>query len=199
MRRGVRAAAVAGMMCLVTVACGQAVSPGEATGSDSDAFWDSVRVVGASEVLGPMDPVELAGESDAVVVGRFTGRCDERTFQGDAPQDVVIYGCVVLTIDEYLTGRDFGGAVEVEFLGGGPSTGVPDGDVLVFLIEKGELEPGKFRAASSYGLWAHTSRAVLDQPMREEVPSSGEPESRDALEAATDVDELAAWLGSQLG
>ncbi|WP_168217747.1 hypothetical protein [Occultella kanbiaonis] len=113
------------------------------------------------------------------------------------------YNCLTLEIDEKLAGIDLGPSVPVGFLGSGDrspdaDTTVPAGTVVVFLVDKGGEEAGRYRAVSSYGLWVASDRGSLDQPIREEQPQADEPEVRDPLANADDVDELVEWLRDRL-
>ncbi|MFT3889393.1 MAG: hypothetical protein QM713_14695 [Arachnia sp.] len=172
----------------------------ESRNAANDSFWDPVRLVGVTEVVPPMSPLELSAEADSVVVGEITEHCEGRQIQGDAPEDVVHYRCEVLTIQKVLHGKDFGSSIELEFLGQSTEKApLPDGQLVVFVTEKGPREPGKYRATNSYGIWAATGRSGLDQPLREHAPSAGEETSRDALAAASNVAELVTWLEGELG
>lgn len=190
-------AAVVLASVLAISACQQVPQESE---EPSVSFWpSSARLYGASEVVGPGTVDELAELSDAVVAGRFTEFCEGTVVQGDAEEDRFQYDCLVLEIEETLAGADLGRTVPVEFLGGGdPESDVdaqiPDGTVVIFLVDKGGAEAGRFRAVSSYGLWAWSDRGPLDQPMREFPPSRSEPEVAEPLANATTVDELVGWL-----
>lgn len=126
---------------------------------------------------------ELTAASDAVVVARISAVGLGREIHGDAPGDVVVYVRMDLTVERVLAGAA-PEALPVEFLGGSPAAanlmvtraravGIPTGPVIAFLHEKnGPQERGIYRVSNSSGLWAATTRAGLDSPLRPEPPAA---------------------------
>lgn len=198
-RRRHAVAALAVMVSLGVTACG-----GSDTSAPTDSAYAALRVQGLEvESYGSLR--EMAGGADLVVIGKFTSFDISRTIQGDAAQDVVVYGKATLVVTRKVVEEPVATELPVEFLlPYGPdeaaakaaefAAGLPQEEVLVFLRHKGGAEAGLYRLVNSQGLWTSTVRATLDAPLAEEAPGSGPYKGE--LAGIGSIDELADQLST---
>jgi hypothetical protein len=147
------------------------------------AFWEPFMIEGPAidEVSHFESLAEMLAAADAVVVARVTDVAVSRIWQGERPGERWPYVRVQLRIDRVISGHA-PGIVQLEFLAGGAEQQVPvfvesqkgklpADSVVVFLHAKGGAgEAGLYRVINSTGLWAPTTRASLDAPLRMEPP-----------------------------
>lgn len=131
------------------------------------SIWEGATVEGA-EVFTEHSPKEMAAEADFVARGHFTGACNSRTVGKGDLGDSVTYSCLTFTVEEFLAGEG-PKSVPVEFLAELSEGSVPEPEAVVFLLDKGGAEAGRYRTVNSYGLFTRTTRADVDQPLRAEV------------------------------
>lgn len=153
---------------------------------DNEFSWEWARLSGATEVVSATEIPELAEESESVVRGEFSGACGIREVRTDTAIDVVVYSCLRFDVTEVLDGVAPGESLKVEFLGALPEGGgVPVGEAVLFLVNKGGDESEYFRAVNSSGLWTATVDDAVDQPLLEEASHAP---------AAAQTDEWGAFL-----
>lgn len=143
----------------------------EVVDDPSDYSWTWAPITGATEVITAEDVPGLADEADIVALGRFTDVCEPRHV-GGAGGDGQTYGCLTFRADSILAGEMAPEGIPVEFLGDPTGDGLPSSPSVVFLVDKGGVESGRYRVVNSAGLYTSTSRATVDQPMREHAPTS---------------------------
>lgn len=194
------------LMIIVAFSIAPACSTDSGTTVPGDSFWASLRIGGAAEAEHFERLSDMAESADSVVLGRITGFEMTRALQGDAQEDVVVYGKATLEIREVLAGRDFGRIIPLEFLV--PATteaqaesaiaelrmALPRQELIVFLRNKGGSESDFFRATNSVGLWASTMRSQLDTPLAELSPEESKVFDQElaGVDSISDLNELIA-------
>ena len=175
------AVSVSSVFLLVSLLSGCGTS-GPEGGEQEARFWTMLRIDGGEEAEYFDMLAEMKASADSVVVGTFKSFTHSRIIQGDAEEDVVVYGKAELAIAETIAGKSPGESVALEFLLpvlpdeaenaiSDLQGSLPSGDLVVFLREKrGEREAGLFRVVNSTGLWAETNRAELDLPLAAQPP-----------------------------
>ena len=147
------------------------------------AFWEPFVIEGPAvdEVSHFESLAEMLHAADAVVVARVTDVAVSRIWQGELPGMRWPYVRVQLAIDRVISGSA-PGIVQLEFQAGGTEQEVPKfvatqkgklpaDFVVVFLHAKqGAGEAGFYRVINSTGLFAPTTRAPVDAPLRLEAP-----------------------------
>lgn len=172
---------LAGVIAIVLIALAASMVLGSRSASPDGGFWESFRI-SALTVHRYSTLAEMLEASDGVVVAQVTGVEISRTVQGDAPEDVVTYARVDLSVQRVLSG-DVPGVVPLEFLLGPTPVhaaadvlrlqqSIPRDPAVFFLHEKqGKGEQGLYRVTSTTGLWAATARGQLDAPLQEQPPN----------------------------
>jgi hypothetical protein len=138
------------------------------------------------------------------VVAHISSVAIGRELHGDAPGDVVVFVHMEIAVEDVIAGAA-PQTLPVEFLGGSPeaanlmvaramAAGIPTREIVVFLHEKdGPGERGMYRVSNSTGLWAATTRANLDSPLRPEPPNVSGLYA-DELQGLESVEELVTLI-----
>lgn len=163
-----RSVGVAALIPLAAGLAGCGQGEGSRAGQSEDEFsWQPARLEAATEVFTDGSVRGMAVEADFVAVGRFTGACPDRTMGNGPLGDSVTYSCLTFESSEFLVGQG-PQRVAVEFLAEFPEGAHPRNEAVVFLVDKGGAEAGRYRAVNSSGIFTETSEAPVDQPLRVE-------------------------------
>ena len=162
-----------GLVCVLAFVAAGGCAQNPEGGPVSDYSWSWSYNPAASEVVTTEDVVELGREADVVALGRFTEVCEPRRVGGSGG-DGQTYGCLTFISDSVLAGDGglLAGGIPVEFMGTPAEAGLPSSPSVVFLLDKGGVEAGRFRVVNSAGLYSTTARAAVDRPLREHAPAS---------------------------
>lgn len=144
----------------------------------ADGFWHKSQWAGVSEVYPPSRVAEQAELSDAVVLGRFSGRCEARTVTGDVAIDTVTTACINLSVDRVLRGSVDQKTVRVELFGapvGYSDQDLPQDQMVAFLTRGTGAESDRYGVLNSTGIITSTARSVVDFPLAVDAPSVDSP------------------------
>ena len=146
------------------------------------AFWEAFVYGPTVEEVSHFDSLEeMLDASDAVVTGRVRTVALSRIIGAEPGENGLGYVRVELDVDRVIAG-EAPALVPLEFIAWGSpdAAGVlverlerqlPVDSVLVFLhAKRGANEAGLYRVTNSTGLWAPTTRSLLDSPLRMDTP-----------------------------
>jgi hypothetical protein len=172
--------ALCGVLAGTAASCG--VVESDLTRPQGTTFWEPFQFGESLEGSRFETLRELHNASDAVVTARVSGVRRSRVIEGDAAEDQVAMVCVDIQVEAVIAG-DAPETLCLEFIGGSLvaaqaivqralAVGFPRQPAVLFLHEKlGNGEDGLYRVTNSTGLWAATSRAIFDTPLRPEDPT----------------------------
>lgn len=190
---------------LISVASVCAVLVSGCGGPNDEAFWGGLRNAG-SEAEHFDTLRDMRSQADVVVRGSFSSVAMGRTIVGDATTPQAAYELLTaqLAVTEVLAGSAPTASLPVEFVlfeQGEPIADTaarliesyPQGELVIFLRDKGGIEAGRYRMVNSLGLWTETSRAELDTPLADLGPAVELPYQSE-LAGVDSVGELAALI-----
>ena len=164
------------LISLTAIACEPSEpDAGHEAGSD-DEFWSELRTGGDWVEYWPSF-TELAQNADVAASGRIIAVKSGVMIQGDAPEDTVHEAIFRVEVDELWRGELNDGAFEFTFVVDRDpeqlkALTLPSEAIVIFARRRSD-RPNVYRLVNGLGLWASTSRAIVDTPTELDPPIEG--------------------------
>jgi hypothetical protein len=141
------------------------------TAEQEEAFWRGLGLPGGEWVYSFDKIAEMKKTSDVVVTGRFTDFRPSRVFQGDAPEDIVVFAAADVEVTSIVKGTPDVQSIPVEFIIplqpedaalaiDEQAARLPEREMVLFLLHKGKHGKGVYELAHPDGLWIEKDGAL---------------------------------------